>query len=193
MNDELSPAERDELQTLRREVPPPPAMEAELLARLSREGLIARRASRRYGVVLAAAAAAGIFALGLAAGGALRRTPTTTAPVAAASPRYVLFVESPVGESMTDEQMMARVKEYRGWSVRMRSEGHGLGGEKLADGGWSLLGDSAVALGPPSEGFVLGGYFLLQARDDAQALEIARTHPHLKHGGRMVLRRIEDV
>jgi hypothetical protein len=117
----------------------------------------------------------------------------TPAPAAEASSRYVLFVESPVGESMTDEQMMARVKEYRGWSVRMRSEGHGLGGEKLAAGGWRLLGDSAVALGPPPEGFVLGGYFLLQARDDAQALEIARTHPHLKHGGRMVLRRIEDV
>lgn len=192
MNEELSAAEREDLEKLRREIPPPPEMESQLLARLSREGLLERRAgSRRYPVLLAAAAAAGIFALGLAVGWATRRVPV--APSGPATPRYVLFVESPVGQTLTEEQMRARVQEYRGWSVRMRAEGHGLGGEKLAAGGWSLRGDSAAALEPPTDGFQTGGFFLLTARDDAEALEIARTHPHLRHGGRMILRRIEDV
>jgi hypothetical protein len=191
MNEELSAAEQRELERLRREVPPPPELEDALIARLSREGLLGGTKTPRYLVPLAAAAAAAIFALGLAAGGAFREAPPR--PSAVKTPRYVLFVESPAGQTMTAEQLAARVQEYRDWSIRQRAEGRGLGGEKLAAGGWSLQGDSASALPPPADGFETGGYFLLTARDDAEALEIARSHPHLKHGGRMVLRRIEDV
>jgi hypothetical protein len=185
MNEEWSGREREELERLRQEVAPPPEMEAGLVARLEREGLISRRpVSRRWLAPLAVAAAAGLFALG----GYWSR-----APERPAGPRYVLFVEVGPGQAVTGDALLSRIREYRDWSVRMRASGHGLGGEKLAGGGWSLEGDSAQDLPPRSDGFETGGYFLLQARDDAEALEIARTHPHLKHGGRMVLRRIEDV
>lgn len=190
MDEELSTREREDLGALRREVPPPPEMEGEILARLSREGLLAPRGfPRRWVFPIATAAAAATFVIGLAVGGA-RRQPA--APVSA-GPRYVLFVESSAGQALSAEEIAGRVQEYRGWSLRMRAQGHGLGGEKLAAGGWSLDGGAAVPLPPPADGFQTGGYFLLTARDDAEAVAIARTHPHLKHGGRMVLRRIEDV
>jgi hypothetical protein len=197
MSDEWNGREREDLLRLRREVPPPLEMEAELLARLSREGLLSRRSrSRRWVAPLAAAAAAGIFALGLGLGGAWRKPPAPPTPpvaTAATGPRYVLFVEVGPGQAVTGDALLARIQEYRDWSVRMRASGNGLGGEKLAGGGWTLEGEASGPLRPAPDGFETGGYFLLTARDDAEALEIARTHPHLKHGGRMVLRRIDDV
>jgi len=39
----------------------------------------------------------------------------------------------------------------------------------------------------------LGGYFLIKAQDMNAALAIARTCPHLKYGGSIEIRPIEDT
>ncbi len=51
-----------------------------------------------------------------------------------------------------------------------------------------LLGRSAQK---PTE--LLGGWFIVGARDEEQAIEIARSCPHLAHGGTISVREIDGT
>ena len=68
---------------------------------------------------------------------------------------------------------------------------------RLEDAGRTLRsegGKTVVMDGPFSESKELvGGYFLIQAEDDDQAVELSRDCPHLKYGARIELRRVDEV
>jgi hypothetical protein len=68
--------------------------------------------------------------------------------------------------------MDERVQEYVAWASAERTDG-------------------AVS-SPPGEPR-LAGYFLIRAADQRTALEIARSCPHARYGGRIVLREIEPT
>lgn len=94
-------------------------------------------------------------------------------------------------------EMQAIIARYVEWSARLEAEGRLRGGHKLKDHGGHTLrreGDRVVvAEGPLAEAReVIGGYFLIAAEDDAEAVAIARGCPHLDHG-RIELRAVEDT
>jgi hypothetical protein len=76
------------------------------------------------------------------------------------------------------------VSEYVSWAQRLNEEGRLLAAEKLAD--------DAAWLPARSDAPVIGGYFLVNARDMAEAATIARSGPHLNRGGTIEVRRIEQ-
>ena len=84
--------------------------------------------------------------------------------------------------------MAARVDEYRNWAIGLRRSGSDITGEKLASRNLDL-GASAAQAGPEP----LGGFFIFSAKDPEAARAIARSCPHLKHGGRAELRPIEET
>jgi len=91
-----------------------------------------------------------------------------------AQPHYILLLyESPNFSGGSRE-------EYSAWARKMRPLV--VGGEEL--------GAAVLAVNPPRTGEQLAGYFLINARDDATAARVARTCPHLKHGGGVVLKRL---
>jgi len=161
-----------------------------VVARLAANGLLA--GGRRTGRLLALAAAAGLalFALGVAVGG--RRAPAPGAAAnsaAAAMPRFVLLLyDAPDERELTATEMAARVAEYRDWAIGLRRAGSDISGEKLAPGSLDLGAANAPA-GP----LPLGGYFVFSAKDPAAAEEVARSCPHVRHGGRVALRPIEET
>jgi hypothetical protein len=68
-----------------------------------------------------------------------------------------------------------------------------VGGEELAEPAL-LVGESGGATARPDQGGErIGGYFLIRAADDAAALALARSCPHLRHGGRIEVRRIRPT
>ena len=71
-------------------------------------------------------------------------------------------------------------EEYSNWARSMRPRI--VGGEELDK-------TDVLATAPQSD-VRLAGFFLIAARDDAQATAVARACPHLRHGGSVVLRRI---
>jgi hypothetical protein len=182
MDQGLTDEERARLRALGREVPPPPELEERIARTLVVEGLLVRRPRK---LVLAAAAAA-LFAVGLTVGLVARGRPG--AAVAATGPRYVMLLESPADDKVTAAGEEARVAAIIDWARRQRAAGTALEGEKLADGGYAVS-SSGVSAAPST----LGGYFVLHARDDADALRIAASHPLVGWGGRVVLRRIEEL
>lgn len=100
--------------------------------------------------------------------------------------------------ALTPQQMQEVVKEYGVWAQRMGEEGKLVAGEKLADeGGKILRGHGAKALvtdGPFAETKeVLGGFFIVNAATYDEALAIARSCPHAKHGAATHIRRIDEL
>ena len=82
------------------------------------------------------------------------------------------------------EKMMEMTKRYMAWADGLRQKGKLAGGEKLAAGGVRLVkvkdGKPVVSDGPYAElKDVVGGYFVIEAKDQAEAETIARDCPHV--------------
>lgn len=117
-------------------------------------------------------------------------------------PNYILVLyddaESPGAYTrMSAEEMQRVVEKYAAWSSRLAQEGRLRGGEKLRDGSGRVMrpgsGGVSVQDGPFSETReVIGGYFLIEARDYEEMVEICRTCPHLEHGT-IEIREIEPM
>jgi hypothetical protein len=82
------------------------------------------------------------------------------------------------------EKMLEITSKYMAWGETLRARGKLLGGEKLtASGGRQLRtsgGKVVVSDGPYAEAKdVVGGYFVIEARDLAEAEAIVSECPHL--------------
>ena len=190
-DDELTPEERDALARLPRQAEPPAGLEQATVAALAARGLL-RRPRRGFDATLALAASVLLFAGGLALG----RFGGETAPSVDGRPRFALFLyEGPEYDQPAPGGMDERVEEYVAWARAERTDGTVEGGEKLKDGDDVAIepdGSAGAVPSPPDEAR-LAGYFLIRAADQGAALEIARSCPHVRYGGRIVLREIEPT
>jgi len=194
--EELSEVENGALRSLQSECLPPPGMEERVVAGLKQRGLLRGGAGHRWLQVAAAAAAClGLFLAGIEIGA--RRSPLPSQP---AGDRFILllyegadYVHSAPGSEHE------RIAEYSAWARGLRQSGELVSGEKLKDGE-DILGSRALPAGAllrsqsaRAQPGALGGYFIIAARDAAQARKIASTCPHLRHGGWIVIRQIDRV
>ena len=115
-------------------------------------------------------------------------------------PNYMLLLhEQPMDYSQfSPEQIEAVIGEYVAWRKKIEADGSYVGSDKLKDeGGRHLIGsdgDFRVTDGPFAEAKeVIGGYFTISANDYDEAVEISRSCPHLKYGGRIELREVESL
>jgi hypothetical protein len=82
------------------------------------------------------------------------------------------------------EKMMEMVKKYMTWSEMLRQKGKLAGGEKLTAGGVRHIrfkdGKPVASDGPYAEAKdVVGGYFVIEVKDQAEAEAIAKDCPHV--------------
>lgn len=168
---------------------PPASVEGRVVAELRSRGLLRHGASWRRRL-LAAAAALALFAGGWVAGRGSADLSPPTPPAAT----YALFLLGGV-ESGPDEA--ERVEEYRGWAIGLARRGRLVAGEKLGTAAWLLAGTTGgttLRTAPAAHRAApLSGFFLLTADDPEEALAIARSCPHLRHGGEVLLRPIEPT
>ena len=187
-------AESDAMWAQLAELPTPaPAIDARARfnAALRRES-VAPRGSIRQIVLLAAA-----LMLGVVLGYGATRIRGTAAParVAAASdsaPQFLLLLYDSGGRSsppISPDRMKAIIAEYSAWAGRLAAAGQLVSAEKLSDSPAQWLGGSVAT----TDGATVGGFFLIRARDLAEARRIAEGCPHLKYGGRIELRPIHPT
>ena len=96
------------------------------------------------------------------------------------------------------EQMQAVVERYTAWARQLAESGRHAGGNKLTDEGGRHLrrvdGRLSAVDGPYAEAKeVIGGYFLVNAADMAEAEAIARDCPHLDYDGRIEIRQVDEI
>ena len=82
------------------------------------------------------------------------------------------------------EKMLEMTKRYMAWADGLRQKGKLVGGEKLAAGGVRHIkvkdGKPVASDGPYAEAKdVIGGYFVIEAKDLAEAEAITRECPHM--------------
>jgi hypothetical protein len=181
-DEDLTQEEAKALRSLAASGEPPEALERATVERLRARGLIGVSRRPWLSWLLAAAAGVALFAAGIAVG---RRPPAP--PSGEAMPRFALFLyDAPSEASLTEAQMRERVSEYRSWAMRLRESGGEIRGEKLGPESRRL--GAAAPSGAP-----LGGYFIVSARDWDAAMAVARSCPHLRHGGTIEVRQIEKT
>jgi hypothetical protein len=195
--DELSPEERRAFAELNKEQMPPSFLEERIVEKLKAITVI--RSGRlgwlpgyqRIGIAFALSLM--IFVTGAIVGARLIAAP----PKKSDSPEFMLILRmsSPEMEAKTPEEELQRVKEYSAWARDLERRGLLTGGEKLKDEGrfLSQVKEGAAVAETPSRATAgaIAGYFLMPASDYEQAVTIARTCPHLKHGGTVEIRQIE--
>lgn len=117
-------------------------------------------------------------------------------------PDFILLLHHPVSAppafSFSPERKAAVTKEYMAWGDRLRAEGRLKAGEKLTvDAGRVLraAGDRIMTTdGPFAESKeLLGGFFLIAARDYDEACRTAESCPHFKYGGSIEVRQIDPM
>jgi len=176
--DDWGPGEREALRDLARDEAPPPEALDRTVAALRRAGLIGRRAKARTWIAAAAAVAAAF------AGGLLVGRPPAAAP-SDARPQFVVLL---YGAAAADAGEEARhVGEIKAWARALARAGHALSGAKLADSEYTLGDGGAFSTAG------LGGYIVLAADGPEDALAMARTCPHLRHGGSIVVRPVDPT
>lgn len=191
---ELDPREAAALRALRRDAADSSDLEERTVERLRAEGLVGRRRTRpslAWAAVVTGAFLAGIAVgeWGPTGGGSEDRLPEGPA---AAGGRYVLLLrEGPSYRAApTPEAERDRVAEYAGWARGLSSAGRFVDGEKLSM-------EERVAA-PPEAGSAddagpISGYFVIEAGSYEEAVRIARESPHVRHGGVVEVRPIEDT
>lgn len=115
-------------------------------------------------------------------------------------PKFMLILHDDMAHlsAMSPDEMQRVIAQYQAWSTKMAQAGKLAGGEKLKDEGGKHLtakgGKLVVRDGPFAEAKeVVGGYFLIDAKDYAEATALSSDCPHLALGGRIELREIDPM
>lgn len=111
----------------------------------------------------------------------------------------LILHESPSGFSkLSPEEMQKVIEKYMAWGGKLGASGHLKGGHKLKEEGGRVMtqpkgGKLSTVDGPYSEAKeVVGGYYILEAKDYAEAVKLASDCPHLGFG-RIEVREIDPM
>ena len=129
-------------------------------------------------------ARAGLVAAGFALGLVASRVDRNVAPSRHGEPtgRYALLLFGDT-RGNSDAVHQARSAEYGRWASSLPGSARWVGGHEL--------GDVLQTLGTPAaetrSADRVAGFFIIEATSPAHAADVARTCPHLKYGGRVVV------
>lgn len=124
---------------------------------------------------------------------------STAAVATAAKQQYLLLLEGPARPTGTmptaadSAAERALVAEYGAWAGELQRSGALVMAEKLADQPVAIHARDGVITPSRNPAEEVGGFFLIQVADSAEAHRIARECPHLKYGGTVQVRRIEPT
>lgn len=171
---------------------PPPSLEERVVSSLRQRGKLATAGTayrtRFWWTALAVAASVALFLAGAVVGGARSGRPPATP--SDASPRYALLLYGGRTESAAAEA--ERVSEYARWARGIAAQGRYVAGEKLSDTAREVT-PAGLTERAATDAESVAGFFIVSAATPAEADSIARTSPHVRHGGKVVVRAIEPT
>jgi len=94
--------------------------------------------------------------------------------------------------SESPEVMQKHMQKWFEWVEKLRKNGTYLAGEPLHPGGKQIAGSNkAITDGPFTEAKdIIGGFFIVSAKDYGDAVEIAKDCPDYSHGGTVEVRQV---
>jgi hypothetical protein len=191
--DELTPQERKAFAAVPAAQAPPAFLEQQTISKLKYAGLIRSSSLSRPAYALGLALACLVIGVAVGLWWEAKRATRAHAPA-----EFMLMLRSSAdGPSDRSPEELQRVKEYSAWAQKIRQAGLLVDGEKLTSETKvvELVNGKSVVSGDQIDPHEkpIGGYFLIRAGDYQQAIAIAQDCPHLKYGGTIEIRRIDDV
>jgi hypothetical protein len=179
-----SPVDLVQLRSLREGPLPPAELEDRVIGALRDRGAFARK-RRPRDWAWAVAAGIALFAAGWAGGRFQPRESSVDGP------RFLMLLErgTTPAHLEADEELRRR-REYGGWANGVSGSGHILQAERLTETGNLLAARESDEIRWDLGVGGAQGFFVLTAVDIQHAVEIARSCPHLKYGGRIEIREI---
>jgi hypothetical protein len=171
------------LERLREQPVPPPMLEARVVGALHADGLIRSGSAWSWPVKIAASLL--IFFMGAIAGRSVPQEWFAAPRPAQSQPRYLLLLANDVTPA-TDGS--SRAAEYGEWARSLAGRGIAVSGDELTSQAEIVANERGTTFPDLTS---VGGYFLIEASDDASAAALARTCPHVKYGGSIVVRRLQ--
>lgn len=166
------------------DTPPSPRLKARVITTLQRHGHLAGRHARQSARLLMAAGIAAAAMLGFIAGrsgsAVLARNP---------GPQYLLLLFEDASYR-DDRPMREIVTEYAQWADSLDRAGKLVLAEKLGAQRHQVARDD---VGQVSAVGGATGFFIVRAENASSAVDIARGSPHVRAGGRIVIRPIDHV
>ena len=116
-------------------------------------------------------------------------------------PRYMFLLNRTNNvdfSKFSPEEIQAVTQDYMNWRNKIAAEGRTISGDKLKDEGGKQLamqdGELRITDGPFAEvKEILGGYFAITAENYDDAVELSKDCPHLKYGGTINIREIQEM
>ena len=114
---------------------------------------------------------------------------------------FILLLHRPIDRPRpaADQGLITEVtREYMAWADRMREQGHLKAGNRLTDDAGKIMrgagGRVSTTDGPyPESKELVGGFFMLSARDYAEACRLAESCPHVKYGSYIEVRQVDEL
>src|SRR3954452_18690105 len=106
--------------------------------------------------------------------------------------KFMLIFQGNPNGVQSPEAMQAHMGKWMSWIERLNQQGKNVAGEPLVPGGKLVTGpNKTVTDGPYTEGKeIVGGFFIVNAKDLAEAVEISKEYPDYEHGGAVQVRQI---
>ena len=109
--------------------------------------------------------------------------------------KFMLIFHGGQANGQSPEVMQAQMGKWMAWIEKLNKEGKFVSGEPLLPGGKTVSGtQKTVTDGPYTEGKeVVGGYFIVNANDFDEAVEIAKDCPDYEYGGSVQVRQVAKI
>ncbi len=114
--------------------------------------------------------------------------------------KFVLLFQddSESAVTLSPDEVRTIVGDFSDWAGLLREQGRLLGGQKLTNDRGRFMqqqgGQIQVMDGPFAETKeLLSGFMMIEADDYESAVEISKSCPQLKYGGRIEIRQIDEM
>jgi hypothetical protein len=108
---------------------------------------------------------------------------------------FIFHGDPAAAMQQSPEDMQANMAKWMAWIGKLSATDQYISGEPLLPGGKLISGaDRIVADGPYTEGKeVVGGYFIVAAKDMDAAIALTADHPDFETGGSIQIRQVMKV
>lgn len=109
--------------------------------------------------------------------------------------KFMLIFHGGMPPDQSPEQMQENMSKWMAWIDKLNKSGQYEAGEPLLPGGKLITGKKkTVTDGPYTEGKELvGGFFLIKAKDMDEAVKICDDYPDYENGGSIQVRQVMKI
>ena len=110
-------------------------------------------------------------------------------------PKFILFVTGGYAKErdLSPEEIQQRIEKYRVWAGELAQQGKLVDANKITDEPHMLVRDNGIftVQKPVVSEATVGGYFVIEAANTDEAVELSKACPIFEHGGSLEIRQIE--